>query len=197
MKKSNKVSKRDEGAMVLSYGYSLKTKTGRIKRRATKKCNSFTGNFIKLLRVTMGKVYYIQLPDYSNTLRDVYTSGLMFYVTGGVGDGTVGIAVGTGVTAVDINDYDLATRIAHGVSAGELQYSAQAYTAPSSDATSTTLVLTRDFTNDSGGSITVNEIGLFSRPSSYGTLIIRDVITPVAVGNGEKLTINYNIKTTI
>lgn len=110
---------------------------------------------------------------------------------------TYGIHVGTSTAAESINDTSLTTQIAHGTSAGQLQYGAVSYAAPSTTATTTTFRVTRVFTNGSGGTITVQEIGLVSQNGSNSFLLIRDLTGAVAVTNGAQLTVNYDFTTTI
>lgn len=112
---------------------------------------------------------------------------------------TYGSQVGTGTAAESINDTALQTQIAHGTSAGLLQYGAVSYGAPSTTATTTTFRVTRVFTNGSGGTVTVQEIGLVcqSDSSSNNFLLIRDLTGAVAITNGQQLTLNYDFTTTI
>lgn len=111
---------------------------------------------------------------------------------------TYGIQVGTGTGAESINDTALGTQIAHGTSAGQLQYGAMSYGAPSTTATTTTFRFTRVFTNGSGGTVTVQEIGLASNGNGANRfLMIRDLTGAVAVTNGAQLTVNYDLTTTI
>ena len=112
---------------------------------------------------------------------------------------TYGIQVGTGTSAESISDTKLQTQISHGTSAGNLQYGTVTYGAPSTTATTTTFRITRVFTNGSGGTVTVQEIGLVCRGaiSTANFLIIRDITGAVAVNNGQQLTVNYDFTTTI
>jgi len=125
----------------------------------------------------------------------------MFDCAAAAGDQNKGIMVGTGTTAPTIDDYQLGTRITHGTAAGQLQHGGVAFGLPASDPTTSQFTITRDFANASGGSITVNEIGLYVRASAvdygggYGDryfMVIRDVIAGgLAVPNGQTLTVNY------
>lgn len=112
---------------------------------------------------------------------------------------TYGIQVGTGTSAESINDTALQTQIAHGTGAGQLQYGSMTFGAPSTTATTTTFRFTRVFTNGSGGTVTVQEIGLVSRDiiNTNSFLWVRDLTGAVAVGNGSQLTVNYDFTTTI
>ena len=109
-----------------------------------------------------------------------------------------GIQVGTSTAAESINDTSLGTQIAHGTGAGQLQYGAMTYGAPSTTATTTTFRFTRVFTNGSGGTVTVQEIGLVGESSGGNNfLFVRDLTGAVAVTNGQQLTVNYDFTTTI
>jgi hypothetical protein len=112
-----------------------------------------------------------------------------------------GLQVGSGTTAESIDDYVLATQIAHGTSAGQLQYGTATFGAPSTDSTSTTIRFTRVFTNGSGNTVTVKEIGLVGRhlfpipEASY--LLIRDLTGDIDVLDGQQLTVNYDLVTEV
>lgn len=110
---------------------------------------------------------------------------------------TYGIQVGTGTAAESISDNTLQTKINQGSSAGQLQYGSMTYAAPTTTATTTTFRFTRVFTNASGGTVTVQEIGLASTFSAKFYLLVRDLTGAVAVNNGQQLTVNYDFTTTI
>lgn len=116
---------------------------------------------------------------------------------GSTAESAQGIQVGTGVGAESISDTALGTLIAHGTSAGTLQYGSMTFGAPSTTATTTTFRHTRVFTNGSGGTVTVQEIGLVSLQSTNSFLLVRDLTGAVAVNNGQQLTVNYDFTTTI
>lgn len=113
--------------------------------------------------------------------------------------GYFGIHVGTGTTAFSIDNYMLEAKIVPGNSAGRLLYSAQAvpvtaYVSTAGEEKWTTTI-TRIFNNNSGDSITVNEVGLVVRHNIWGDsyyLFERSVLSsPVTVVNGGQLTISY------
>lgn len=112
-----------------------------------------------------------------------------------------GIVVGTGDTAFDKDQYALASIIASGNSSGQLAYNAMAantiaYTAGSKTWKATS---SRIFNNNSGGSISVKETGLYFYGSYFASgysynMIERSVLSPtVAVANGAQLTVTYEI----
>lgn len=181
------------------------TKTGNVTFEKSKKAESFVRQFLELLYVQIiiaSDTYPVSIRDTGNTLRNIcaaqYTldAGYIFDVLAVAGTVTYGIVVGTGNAAPTINDYVLQTPIAHGVGAGQLQYSIVSFGAPAADATVSQLTITRNFANGSGGAITVEEVGLYCRaldttPAARYLMIIRDVTGGINVPNGQTLTVNY------
>lgn len=121
-------------------------------------------------------------------------------VRGADGETDSGINVGTGSTAVNATQRALVTPITHGAGAGQLNYSTEiievvAVANPNSD-----FRLIRGFTNNSGASITVNEIGLIaSYNDNAGATrffqLARDVLSPGAsVPNLSTLTVTYTVR---
>ena len=192
----------------LKYSYEIKEGDIVIKKIRPRKCKSFTRNFSYLVFASFG-FGYVTAVDTSNvttasTMRGITNGGVYIFkvTTGTSGITTSGVLVGTGSTTPTINDYAMETLIAHGTSAGELQYGATTVGSPSATANTATFRTTRIFTNGSGGSITVEEIGLVCYTgvidgASYYFLIIHDVTGGVAVADGQSLTINYDLTTTI
>ena len=118
-----------------------------------------------------------------------------------------GIVVGTGTTAVAPTDYQLATQILDGITSGTLEHFTCAGTNFVSAAPTASFDMERLFRNSSGGSITINEVGLYcaqSREATSTTLahihhfcIIRDLVSPgFVVLNGEYMRIVYTISVT-
>ena len=110
----------------------------------------------------------------------------------------LGIIVGTGTTAVTPTDVALVARVAHGRATGQLEYGGCeliniAFVAPNGEFT-----IRRYFTNASGGSITINEIGIYSVGTDFDTYyawpfcVARDIVSPgIAVANTELLRVTY------
>ncbi|MDP1615694.1 MAG: hypothetical protein Q8L68_07830, partial [Methylococcales bacterium] len=160
------------------------------------KCKSFVRQFMEFLIVTMGTVQMANVRDTSNNLRTVVPSSINLYTAGGAGAVNRGVIVGIGTAAPAISDYKLQTPIAHGTAANQLQYATQDYEAPASpDATTSYMGLRRGFTNGSGASITIREVGIYGCDSTGGDFMFaRDLITGgLAVPNGATATITYRI----
>ncbi len=119
------------------------------------------------------------------------------------GDDSFGILVGTDVNAVTIDDYALQTKILNGTTSGKLQYGAMSIAVPGFDTTTGQITLTRQFTNQSGSSITVTAVALHCRAFSnaaiaFYPILTRDLISPsIPVANGKTLTMNLRLKHTL
>lgn len=129
-----------------------------------------------------------------------------YSVRAAAGSSNYGIIVGTGNANVDWeNDYNLTTPIVHGNGAGQLYHSACAddpsrYKAPYTSGTSRIVEWWRDFTNNSGNSITVNEAGVACYSVSelaYNVMIARWLTGGITVPNGEALRIKFKPKVTV
>jgi hypothetical protein len=115
-----------------------------------------------------------------------------------------GVIIGTGSTAFDLDDFRLDAVIPHGNTTGKLYYQAQGapVTTYSGDPDFTQNILhKRVFNNNSGATITVNEVGLVYLTLDglvypYYFLTSRDVLdTPAVVLNGAQLTVTVSITT--
>jgi hypothetical protein len=180
----------------LSLWYEGMVKDGnKIIKHKKAKCHSFVENFLKFLNVQMAQTSVTATKITGVTGTNISTSMLL---TSAIGTTSSGIWCGTSTAAVLISDYTLAAPIGHGTGAGQLQYSAVTFGAPSSTTSDTNFVVTRVMTNGSSGSITVNETGLvFNDGNGLYGLISRDIVTPFAVGVGQTLTLNYIFRTQI
>lgn len=187
------------GEMGAVLELTVKDKDGKVTEHRVMKSKSFVRQFLELLWVQAYQIPEVapySVKDTSNVAQDVWESAFNFDTNADAGDVTHGIIAGIGTTAPTIENYVIETLIAHGTGAGELQYSAVVFGAPASDATTSQFTITRDFANGSGGSITVNEIALYTAghklSPKYYFMIIRDVIAGgIAVPNGQTLTVNY------
>jgi len=79
-----------------------------------------------------------------------------------------GIIVGTGTTAIALADFALATKIATGTAATQLRYSGCHISSIKRIASETAYRIGKTFNNLSGGSITVEEVGLIMRANTSG-----------------------------
>ena len=135
----------------------------------------------------------------SPNLHPVDVAGYGYLAAAGID--TFGILVGTGTNAESFEDYALQTKIATGSAATELAYGLhEAHAETYTSGTKTYDVdIVRYFNNNSGGSITVNEIGLVTNGYAPGSdndkfLVARDKLgTGVEVADTGQLKVTYTI----
>lgn len=203
----------EEGAVLLECEYVVSDpKTGRIVHQHTELGDSFVANFIKTLAMQCSCQHAMDtgtvqtLTDTGGTVR----TGIQDYAGKAISvfdcnalvtDATHGILVGTGTTATDINDYVLATLIAEGGAATQMNYGNHSVVVPADDdSTYSYAGITRTVVNNSGGAISIAEVGLVCQMTwESGTarnfLLIREVLgEAVAVADGLTLTVTIRIK---
>lgn len=187
-----------------SYFYQISELSRIVFTSGTKQSNSFTKGFAQLL-YRIG--FYAGASDTSVSITNTAGAGVSSFTTllgslnttAPITNTNYGLLVGTGITAESINDTALVTKIAHGTSAGQIQYGTMTFGAPSTTATTTTFRFTRVFTNGSGGAIGVEEFGLAGENSNLTNrfLLLRDITGTITVNNGQALTLNLDFTTTI
>lgn len=181
------------------YQLIVRDKKGKVIRKTRKKLSrSWVIQFLEILDCHLTATTRA-ITDDTNT-EVSYTGSKAMNAEAAAGDVTKGIVVGTGTTPEDDTDYALETKVAHGAGAGQLNYGAQSHTDAAIVGVNVDFIFTRTFTNASGGSIAVTEIGILvhaSTTTTYHWLIIHDVFAAVDVGNGQTLTVEYTIRTTV
>jgi hypothetical protein len=178
-------------------------KTGKLIRKGRmRKAHSFVLPFLQILDAQGGLSGNITITDTGGVNRSLSAGATanspMVYVNAGVGVSTSGIVVGTGIAAPANTDNKLQTQIAHGAGAGQLNYGAQSETAAAVVSTNVDWILTRTFTNASGGTVTINELALYAALNANGWFfcVLHDAQTQ-AVNNGQVATVTYTLRTTV
>ena len=129
-------------------------------------------------------------------MQSQYNMGPLWSNTG---DAAKGIVVGTGDTAFSVEQFTLATLIAHGNGANQLVYNAMDAGSDGYASKIWTHTRARIFNNNSGSTITVKETGLYYSfaiftSSAASHLFERTVLgAPVSVVYGGQLTVTYQI----
>lgn len=188
--------------------WEIKSNDGKIRKTRRLKCHSFVFNFILLMEWLMAHTYSttgdtVTFTDTASASQAIVNGALDSNDFGGVESGTTdatyGMRVGTGTTAPTINDVGLQTPIAHGTGSGQLSHAATVVSAARVEGTSGKLLISRTFTNSSGGSITVRESGLIMailNTAQKNVLIIHEAENQ-AIGNGTSGTLYYDIVGTV
>jgi len=194
-----------EGEIGAILELTVSDKNGNITQKRVMKSESFVRQFLELLWVNFQNLDYRSgryCADVYGGVACVRADRRLWTAGGAIGETHRGILVGTGTNVPTINDYTIQTLISHGTGAGQLQYSAVTFGAPSSDATTSQFTVTRNFANGSGAQVTVHELTLVVQSYAdsniqYSHMIIRDMIPGgIAVPNGQTLTVNYRIQVT-
>lgn len=159
--------------------------------------NSVVQGWIGLLTIGMTNSSHY-LIDVSGSSRNMQSSSGNLRLNGSINDASLGIVCGTGTDAVSITDYNLKSLIQPGTGSGQLQYSTVDF--PNDYVVDIATALTdirRFFTNSSGNSITVREIGIICYGyQSYRILIERTLINET-LADGESLEVTYRLSKTI
>jgi len=178
--------------------YSGPNATGKITRRTKQKCYSYVINCIDILRVHIGQVSTAGIVDTGGTSRTVGTNTLVLGVTSAAANNAYGIQLGTGTTAVAITQTAMVTLIAEGAAATQLNYGATSVSASATVGTTRRFTVARTVTNNSGGTITIQEVGLVWRAdaSAWNFLAERSLSTQ-AILNLASATATYTIGVTV
>ena len=112
-----------------------------------------------------------------------------------------GIQVGSGTSAPSASSPYLESLILNGTSPGQLVYGSFSYISPSISSYPITIQATNTFINNSGGSVTVGEIGLATNQATPtenvydAVLLIHDVLSSAAsIPNGGTITVTYTLQ---
>ena len=191
-------SMKDRNVGGVFYKIEVYDKDGKLIEEKSGKGDSILYNWTRIFEVLRNP------PDYNNKFKFVRTDGNVVtpdqIVASGCsmlapsGNDSYGIVVGSGSTAVDLGDFDLASKIPHGTGSGQLSYGD---TSKYEEISGTTVSegVQRSFDNNSGADITINEIGLvvkiYDGSSEHYVLIMRDVISATTVPNGGRVTVKY------
>jgi len=129
---------------------------------------------------------------------DVWSYGKELVSKAVITDDSMGILVGTGTTGFTSTDTALATKIAHGTGAGQLEYGVcpdtSTTTEPATVGDKTSMKIARNFINNSGASITIKEVGI----QSVNGLLCRVILsTPITIINGASEIISFAFETEV
>jgi hypothetical protein len=192
--------------------YWLKDSKGKTKKYRRYRSDSFVGNFFKFLYHQIGRassytsftsVNEIFLPGSSDDIKQFPDGTLvdaMADIARSLVTTTTGIIVGSGTTAVSLDDYSLASQIPNGTGAGQLVYGSNSIT--TIDQTLSNLWfyrISRTFTNQSTTPITITEVGLVGNVYDADTLVpclmARDLLpSPITLNPNDATVIRYTIK---
>ena len=190
-------------------------KNGRIVKKHRQMSHSFLMQWLQFLRCQTsiaigGSGISINVVDETGTVRTFPCSWTETFnrealmCNAPAGDNSHGIVVGISDAPNTINTYCLGGKIAHGTGSGQLQYGNHTFDDVANPSGNILLFrIIRVFSNTSGSTITVKEVGLMvknldSQGYARSYLVARDVLsTPVDVYNDTTLTVRYIFQITV
>jgi hypothetical protein len=209
---------------------SIRDRNGVLLCKGRVRARSFINNMLKILEGFlnsvggaavgyMDSVTSVNVVDFSGStvafrterylnVTNTCTGGTFAGTAAGDNDDSYGIIVGSGTTGVALDGYALAAKISHGTGSGQLDYGSSSTEDLGLDTGVSPPVyrfrILRTFTNLSGASININEVGLGAKNywKSYGgqdygrtCLIMRDVLpSTYAVPNGGTATVAITVE---
>jgi hypothetical protein len=189
-----------KGSLALYYRIIKTDSKGRIiKKGRLRRSHSFLKQYPEILLANFNDLMNSEdVKDVGGGLRDLTEHDQNLRCEAAANDATLGIVAGTSNTAVTLEDYVMGAQITHGTGGGQLSYGAMTIGDPAVVGANVDMVLSRVLSNGSGGTITVRETGLIVYGNAYKMLIVRDVLaSPEAVNNGQAITIEYTLRTTV
>jgi len=202
------------------YNVEVRDKNGDLIHKQQGESRSLLKNFMQWLRGffktgPIGAVHPSDIPvvDTGGVTRNIWTdSTTITYANKDASyvgsfnapddNDSFGILVGSGDVAVTPDDYQLASKIAHGTGTNQLDYGTHTVEDVAVDGNTVSFRFSRTFTNLSGASVTVKELGITLQcwatgDTTINVLILRDVLSsPVSVPDGATLTVRYTFQVT-
>ena len=189
----------------LSWRFTISDKEGRqLRRTHWRRARSFVVAYLHHVHGMMTNVDEPLVQDLLNVTRTLLVAGTDVYGQVRVGSITEGIAIGSGATPVDIEDFDLDTQIVDGAGAGQLNWQVMTMAPHEQGAGFSQVRMYRGFSNANPAAVTVREVGLKGRtadplgPPQRRFLLVRDLVSPVqVVNNGETLLVEAAYRITV
>jgi len=182
---------------------------GTVVKEWTEPAHSLNYNFGLFMYALWGSTTVSMTNTAGNGVSVNGASGGTMAVTAASGNSTYGIVIGSGASAGSTPSptlYNLVAQIPNGTSSGQIEYGAVSVSSVSQSGQTTSFTISRSFTNVSGATITVTEIGIVVLMTGWnmgayasGTyfLIAYDIpSSAISVQNGQTLTITYTFSVT-
>lgn len=177
--------------------FEIFDKFGNLEFRKEQLMKSFLANWIREQRAESAGVD-ASLTDTGNVARTNIRGG-NFMMTAAEAIATYGIRVGNSNQAVAIGDYNLIGPIAHGNTAGLLYHKVTTVSAVTVAGVMAYYTIQRNFDNNSGGEIGIEEVGLIvvGSTATWYFLVARDVTGTLAVANGKTFVATYTYSSSV
>ena len=187
------------------YEVEVKDKQGKLLTKQKGVSKSLLANFMHWFRAKVCNLSDETVVDTGGATRTILYGGSDFSYAFGRIDSSDdndddGIMVGSGTVAVSPDDYQLASKIPHGTTTGHLDYGPHTVEAVTVSDNVSSFRISRTFTNLSGASISVQELGIAMYAFDVDKnvihfLILRDVLaSPISIPDGATLTVRYTFQ---
>lgn len=176
--------------------FKILNKKGELERLFKKPIDSLLYNFVAEVWREWSNTT-VQMYDTTTTARNVSPASA-FRTDGPATNNLYGLLLGTGTNPVTINDFNLQTKIAHGNEAGKLYHQITTLAAPMTIGSEAYFTLSRNFNNNSGSTITVQEAGIIAYYATgpWYFMLARDLTGAIEVLTGKTLAALYTFKVT-
>jgi hypothetical protein len=154
-----------------------------------KHANSLLKQFIQICMVQFSQLNQT-ITDVTNTARDTSINNQNLAMNAGNNVTTFGIVIGTGTDAVTMTDYKLQTKVTTNI-----YHAIVTFATENPDANTWRAAITRIFTNNTGTTLQIREVGLYAYLYAglpYPTCVDRTLYS-VDVPNGISVTLTYRI----
>jgi hypothetical protein len=182
---------------------------GTVVKEWTEPAHSLNYNFGLFMYALWGATTVSMTNTAGNGVSVDGASGGTMALTAASGNAAYGIVIGSGASAGSTPSpslYNLVAQIPAGINSGQIEYGAVSVSSVSQSGQTTSFTISRSFTNVSGATITVTEIGIVVLMTGWnmgayasGTyfLIAYDIpSSAISVQNGQTLTITYTFSVT-
>ena len=185
------------------YRLVVRDAQGRIKRIEEAPSKSFILNFLYLwwLSFNLNTTDSISVVNQSGSPTMLIPEEPVSWCWNSWGGTYSAIQIGSGTSSPSASSPYLESLILSGTSPGQLSYGSYSTTSPSVSSNPGTIQISSTFTNNSGGDVTVGEIGLAIQASNFGTgvygaaLIIHDVLSSaISLPYGGTITVTYTLE---
>jgi hypothetical protein len=150
------------------------------------RANSLLKNFIKVLQLMTSQAA-TTITDTGNTPRNLSTHAATLAVNAGATITTHGIVIGSGNTAVSLEDYKLETQVTANVAHAIMVIQAEAVSA-----SVYRLIISRQLTNNTGALLSIAEVGLYCTAGGTTQYFCIDrTLYAVALPSGSSVVLTY------
>jgi len=177
------------------------TPDGQVLDMTEQEIDSYVENFLNLGSAVWGNQQVSGVTDTGGSTRTLASGGnanRVWNANGAQGSTDHGIQIGDDGTTETVTDTALGNQLTTGISYGATTISPASVAAPNA-----TLDITRTFTNNTGGSVTIREVGVAFRHDDSNVnrrrfLGLRDTGSPLqTVSDGNNTTVEYQLSITV